>query len=146
MRRITSDRDSLAEKALQEIKRLERVGAGRLKIFQGPRDNDGRYTYVLRTEEGRSYVGSSRLPLTKWAARHRRRFRESSAPESTVRPPPIAEGLFWLLLPCRERDAIMGDAMEAYAQTLAQYPNKRLAATLHYCKEGLAPSVVRVCQ
>lgn len=52
-------------------------------------------------------------------------------------PPKFLEAIFWLLLPRKLRDAIMGDAAEAFAQTMNRYPGRRVFATADYCKEAL---------
>jgi hypothetical protein len=50
-------------------------------------------------------------------------------------PPRFVEQFVWMLLPRKSRDAIIGDAAEAYAETVKRY-GRRLA-TLDYCKEVL---------
>ena len=52
------------------------------------------------------------------------------------RPPQFLEGVFWIVLPRNLRDAIMGDATEAYHQTMERYGSRALA-TLDYFKEAL---------
>lgn len=63
-----------------------------------------------------------------------------AAPPSAA-PPRFVEGVFWLLLPRKLRDAIIGDAAEAYAQTMQKYGSRRWVATLDYCKEALFASL-----
>lgn len=50
-------------------------------------------------------------------------------------PPRIVECFIWLVLPRKVRDAILGDAEEAYWQTIDRY-GSRTAATVDYCKEA----------
>lgn len=58
------------------------------------------------------------------------------AEHSSRRPPPkIVEGFFWLILPRKHRDAILGDAEEAYWETIAKFGSRRMA-TCDYCKEA----------
>lgn len=51
-------------------------------------------------------------------------------------PPRIVEGIVWVLLPRKIRDAILGDAEEAYWQTIKRY-NSRTLATADYVKEAI---------
>ena len=48
-------------------------------------------------------------------------------------PPRVIEQFVWMLLPRKNREAILGDAAEAYAETLRRYG--RRWATWDYCKE-----------
>lgn len=52
------------------------------------------------------------------------------------KPPRLVEGFVWLVLPRKLREAIMGDAAEAYTQTIQRYNGRRWMATLDYIKEA----------
>ena len=57
---------------------------------------------------------------------------------SAPRPPPrLLEGFFWPVLPRKLRDAIMGDAAEAYVQTMRRYGGSRVVASIDYFKEAM---------
>jgi hypothetical protein len=60
---------------------------------------------------------------------------ERSTTPPVATPPRIVEMIFWLLLPRKVRGAIMGDAAEAFAETVKRYGPGW--ATLDYCKEAL---------
>jgi hypothetical protein len=61
-----------------------------------------------------------------------------SAPEpiEPLPPPKIVKDLIWLVLPRRVRDAVLGDAEEAYRQSLAEGYSYR-AASFDYAKEAV---------
>lgn len=60
---------------------------------------------------------------------------------AAAKPPRIVEGVFWLVLPRKHREAIIGDAAEAYDQTLKRYGGRRWMATVDYIKEAVFASI-----
>jgi hypothetical protein len=52
-------------------------------------------------------------------------------------PPQFVEGIFWFVLPRKVREAILGDAAEAYAETMKRYGGSRFWASVDYCKEAV---------
>jgi hypothetical protein len=65
-------------------------------------------------------------------------------PPPPAMPPSFLQGVFWLVLPRKLRDAIMGDAAEAHAQTIQRYGSGfvgRSLAAVDYLKEALFASL-----
>jgi hypothetical protein len=52
-------------------------------------------------------------------------------------PPRFIEGIFWFVLPRKVREAVMGDAAEAYAETMKRCGDSRFWASVDYCKEAV---------
>jgi hypothetical protein len=52
-------------------------------------------------------------------------------------PPRFVEGIFWFVLPRKVREAVMGDAAEAYAETMKRCGGSRFWASVDYCKEAV---------
>lgn len=61
----------------------------------------------------------------------------SLSPAPLPQPLKLAETLLWLLLPRKVRGAVIGDAREAYVDTLRRYPNAHWIANLDFYKEAL---------
>lgn len=68
-------------------------------------------------------------PLMHYPAPHVR-----LEPTEVASPPRMIENIIWFALPRKVRDAVMGDAEEAYHETLQRYG--RRAANWDYCKQA----------
>jgi len=121
--------DQLAEAANQRLAEAQKLTA-KLRVSRNER--------ALRPAAGRKYI---------WTISHHGKevYRLSysvPAPLPVAPPPRIVELIFWLLLPRKHREAIMGDAAEAYAETVRRYG--RGWATVDYCKEAVFMTLASV--
>ena len=88
---------------------------------------------MLKLQEVEAHAHAQLIRLS--LANHDEHLLISASAHGQTPPPRIVEGLIWLVLPRKVRDAILGDAEEAYWQTLDRY-GCRTAAIVDYCKEA----------
>jgi len=106
--------------------------------FKSVQDAVNAMQNALQTPRMRAVISREmRDTLNAMQARavHSATAQPAKASSSSLPPPKVVEGFFWLLLPRKHREGILGDAEEAYWQTIDRYGSRRIA-TVDYCKEA----------
>jgi hypothetical protein len=127
-------------RAMQALQRLESLAKATDQRLAGM--HQWKAKLVIRRDAQRA--GEPARRTFKWTVSQGKMVHYTSsyrvaAPRPLGPPPKVVEMIFWLLLPGKHRQAIMGDAAEAYAETLKRYG--RGSATFDYCKEALFATI-----